>query len=104
MSLKYAGKVETEIRKSAAKSGKKQASTNILLKLDTRPEEYTPIATTCYPGKVSHCQLCGSALYYAFKLEHQQDKDFNQGKSLFVGSECIKNFAEVHYPPKQVRF
>ena len=78
-------------------SGRKQAMTNTFNRLFTTPMEYTPSSNMAY-SHIENCELCGAALDYSFKLIHFDDPDFKEGKSMFVGSDCLVNFAETYVP------
>ena len=78
--------------------GHRQAMTNTFLRLNTRPEEYTPHYQHASYSEVTHCDLCGAALTYSFNLIHAEDPYFEKGWSLKVGSDCIYNFCEIYFP------
>lgn len=78
--------------------GHRQAMTNTLMRIKTRPEEYTPVYQHSSFNQVTHCDLCGAALTYSFDLIHAEDSDFKKGYSLKVGADCIYNFCEIYFP------
>jgi hypothetical protein len=61
------------------------------IQLKTAPEQYRPIF-----GKIrtdlTHCELCGMAISYAFPLAHKSDPNFKKGKSLWIGQDCVRNY------------
>jgi len=79
-------------------NGRKQAMTNTFNRLLTIPQEYTPEGHLAYYGHIENCELCGAALDYSFKLVHFSDPKFEEGKSLYVGSDCIINFSKTYVP------
>lgn len=69
------------------------------LALGTNPQDYSVRLHVC--TKISHCQLCGSALDYSFPLIHASSTPEDNSKDLYVGCDCVENFMEAHFPVKK---
>lgn len=54
--------------------------------LGCKPSDFTPAGPPVH-CKVSHCELCGTAIKIAFPIKNK-----SSGQILWVGSDCIKNF------------
>lgn len=68
--------------------------------LGTNPIDYS-LVLQAPNTDMTHCQLCGSALDYSFRLSHKDSTEENKSKDLLIGSDCVENFMEAYFPLKK---